>query len=116
VPYDMVGRWPPQEGLGTGERSGGVVGLVRTVEREVHVVVAGIRREQVDEAPAVRGTIARDAEVVAACFDLPCAVVTERARQGGIRLSQHERRPALDDAGFLGRDLLTRRTEVFDVV
>ena len=65
-PTSGGGEGPVEERLGGRDRHRRVVGLVRAVQRQEHVVVAGAGREQPDQASPVGHLVGADPEVAAA--------------------------------------------------
>ena len=63
---DVVGERRGEERLDRGERDGGVVALVASVQRHEHIGVDRRRRAQVDHAPAERELVLEHVELLAA--------------------------------------------------
>ncbi len=60
---DLERQRAAHEALGRRERDGGIVGLVRAVQRQEHVGVLRAGAAEIDEPPADREHVARDTEV-----------------------------------------------------
>jgi dihydrofolate synthase/folylpolyglutamate synthase len=116
VGHELCVEGTPEERLRGGERQRRVVGLVRAVQGEEHVVVRRVRRVEVDDTPT-------DGELVGAHTEVDVATDHRRGMAGekgghevGTGLAEDERRRRLDDPRLLGRDVGQRRSDVLDVV
>jgi hypothetical protein len=108
-----------EEGLDRGQRGGGVLRLVRAVERQEDLVVLRVQAAQGHHLPADRGDPRHDAvlEPLTDGRRLDLGAAAEQHLRGtGQLLGEDGGRTRLDDPGLLDRDLLDGVAEVARVV
>ena len=112
----IVGQRPPEEGLGRGQRHRRVVALVGAVQGEENLVVAGARRDQVDDPSPHADQVGLAAEVTVAQPERLGSLRFEHLEQRRVGLPEHEGRPRLHDACLLPGDVGPRRADHLHVV